>query len=534
MTVLDWTIIVVYLGGVVWLGARYARRQSDTTEYFLGGRRMPLWAVTLSVIAAEISAATFLGAPAESLSEGGNFAYILFPLGFIVGRLILALFFLGLYRKLELYTVYGFLEKRFGPPTKNAAAGVFLIARVLASGVRLFFPALAIRIIAGIDLSTSVVIVGGLGLLYTFLGGIRGVIWTEVIQAITFIAGGIGLIVLVIWQIDGGLSAAIAVCVEHNKFEFWQTGGSIWSNKYHPFTALTGAVVLALASHGTDQDMCQRMLTCKTSLASRLSVVYSGLIGVPVAVIFLSLGLALFAFVELNGPVAGAAQSSEVLPHFVANHLSMGVPGLMLAALAAATLSTHASSIAALASTTVVDFYRPYIRRDASERHYVWVSRAVSVFWGVALIGAALAAAWIHEHEKATIIDLALGAMTLVYGPLLGVFLVGIFTPFGRNASNLTGMAVGFVVVITIALKNRLLDWTGLVDAVALNQTLDATAALNAKLMAAQQPLTELSLTGWDSLYAFSLAWPWWIIIGTALTAGIALLGGRTNRPRVQ
>ncbi len=121
MTVIDWTIIVVYLGGVVWLGARYARRQSDTTEYFLGGRRMPLWAVTLSVIAAEISAATFLGAPAESLSEGGNFGYILFPLGFILGRLILALFFLGLYRRLELYTVYGFLEQRFGPPTRNAA-----------------------------------------------------------------------------------------------------------------------------------------------------------------------------------------------------------------------------------------------------------------------------------------------------------------------------------------------------------------------------------------------------------------------------
>ncbi len=499
MTVLDWAIIVGYLGFIVWLGARYARRQSNTTEYFLGGRQMPLWAVTLSVIAAEVSAATFLGVPAVAYS--GNLAYVVFSLGFICGRLVLAVFFLGVYRRLELYTVYGFLDRRFGPPTKNAAAAVFLLGRLLASGVRLFVPAVAINMITGLDPYESVLIVGLLGLAYTFLGGIRGVIWTEVVQACTFIGGGIALVAFVVWKTDGGLTAAINVCANEDKFRVFDTSGSLWTEPYHVVTAFVGMTVLTLASHGTDQDMCQRMLTCKTTLASRLSVMYSGLLGLPVAVIFLLLGLALYAFVTLNDGTLGKLKPDEIFPAFVREHSVPGVPGLMLAALAAAALSTHASSIASMASTTIVDFYRPYIRRNADEAHYLWASRTASIFWGLALIGVACLSVEMHERGV-TIIDLALGAMTLVYGPLLGVFLVGIFTPFGRNGSNLAGMLTGFLVVVFITTKNTLLEWAGLADQC-------------------------------EGLRAFHLAWPWWIVLGTLVTVTISMMGGRTPRAQV-
>jgi Na+/proline symporter len=223
----DQAIVVVYLGFIVWLGARYVRRQSDTAEYLLGGRQMPLWAVTVSVIAAEVSAATFLGLPA--LAYGDDLAYIVISIGFVLGRLILALYFLGVYRRLELFTVYGFLEQRFGPATKNAAAAVFLLGRLLASGVRLFIPTIAIQTITGLGLVESVLIVGLLGLVYTFLGGIRGVIWTEVVQAFTFVGGGIALIVFVVFKTEGGLNAAIDACTEADKFHIFVTTGSPWN-----------------------------------------------------------------------------------------------------------------------------------------------------------------------------------------------------------------------------------------------------------------------------------------------------------------
>ena len=443
LTWLDYAVIAGYLIAITAFGSWFARFQKSTRDYFLTGRSVPWWAICFTIVATETSTLSFIGVPAGAYA--GNMTFLQLAMGYIVGRLLVSVLFIPAYFRGELYTLYELLQRRFGPGVKNIAAAIFLVTRTLADGVRLFATALVITVVTQMPVTWTVIIVGTAMIIYTTRGGASAVIWTDVVQMFVYIAGAFAVLYGLLQNIDGGWSAAVAMGSEAGKFRIFDF--STDPRQIYTFWAgMLGGVALTLATHGTDQYLVQRLLSATSSRAAATGLVLSGVIVFAQFTLFLIIGVLLYVFYQQTPLPRPLVTNDEVLPLFVVTSLTHGAAGFIVAAIVAAALSP---SINAQAATTVNDFYLKYVRPDADQVTLMRVSRAATIFWGIAQICVALGAQWIRS-----VLDTGLAVLSLSAGPVLGAFLVGVLTTRVDSRAMITGMVAGIGVLMWVW-------WTG-------------------------------------------------------------------------
>lgn len=492
----DFLVVALYFVAIISIGLYAGRKQASLEDYALGGRNLPWWAILASIIAAEISAATFLGTPGEGFVLR-NFTYVQLCIGAVLGRIIVGKLFLKPYYDYKVVSIYEYLQLRFGISTRRWASVTFLISRVLASGVRLYFAGILLVIaymfIIGQDgaspTETVLIYIGALTLItvmtaiYTTLGGLKAVVWTDVLQASILILAVGTTILLLFFTIKGDGSVAEAwntICcsigdtsqnpcgqatLQPGKvFDFGYTGEgfladvrSVLSSEYTLWTAFLGATFLAMATHGTDQDMVQRMLAAKDSKTGTRAVILSGLVDIPVVLIFLVCGMLVYVFWDVQGmalPVnaEGQVESMKIFPYFIIHHLPVGIRGLLVAALLATAMGSLSTALNALATTATRDWYRDVFNPNASEKQLLRAVRWMTVAFAVLLIAVGAVSAWyVVMNPNARILPIALGIFGYTYGSLLGVFLLGMLTKSrGNDLGNIIAMLAGFAAVITL------------------------------------------------------------------------------------
>ncbi len=441
-TIWDGLVIVLYLVAVAVFGIWSAGKQNTTTDYFLGGRDMPWWAILFSVVATETSTLTFISIPA--VAYGGNLTFLQLTFGYIIGRIIVAIWFLPAYMQGELTTAYQFLEKRFGTKMRKAASGTFIITRLLADGVRLFATAIPLAIIfrfAGVFegwgdgavyvLAISVIAI--ITLFYTFFGGIKAVIWMDVVQMVVYIGGAVFALFLMLGKMPIPIGESFALIGEAGKFQIfnWGTGlsmGEFLADPYVFWVALVGGAIFSIASHGTDQLIVQRLLSVGDLRSSQKALIWSGIVASLQFGLFLFIGLMLFAFYQGASIVdLGLRTTDEIFAKFIVDHMPIGVAGLIVASLFAAAMSSLSSSLNALASSTTYDILKPLFGSAWDDAKELWVSRMVTIGWGFLLTGSAFLFTWLQlsGDDQPAIVELGLGIASYTYGGLLGIFLLG-------------------------------------------------------------------------------------------------------------
>ena len=473
---LDALIVLLYFAVIITVGLYKGRGSRNIESFAVGDRNIPWWAVMASILAAEISAATFLGAPGEGY-EKRNFTYAQLALGTILARVIIAYVFIKPYYDYRVVSIYEYLSLRFGRRTKDAASAIFLITRALASGTRLYVAAIVFvmgyEMVTGVSLDIwqqvwiyvlSLTALTALTALYTTLGGIKAVVWTDVIQA-CIMFGSLGF---AIWSllhgIPGGWQGVTDTLNQPGDWQFFSSGlepqrsfgqnvRGILESEYTIWAALIGSTFTTLATHGTDQDMVQRMLTAKNHHRSRLSLILSGFADLPLVMAFLLVGILLWAFYQQPGKNAPFA-------YYIVHELPPGLRGVLIAGIFATAMGSLSTALNALATSFTEDWYRPYIRKNASQAQIVRAARVSTVVFSVLLILIGSATAYAKIVLNARIIPIVLGIFGYTYGSLLGVFLVGLLTKRrGSERGNLLAMICGFLVVAVLSgLHNDL--WT--------------------------------------------------------------------------
>ena len=363
LTLIDYAVIAIYFIGIIGFGIRAGGKQKDSTDYFLGGKDIPWWVICFSIVATETSTLTVIGVPA--IAFGGNLTFFQIVFGYIVGRVLVSFIFLPLYFNKSLDTAYTLLGNRFGQYTQKVASVTFLITRLLADGVRLFATAIPIKVIllaAGFDVSyiEIIAVIGLLTVVYTYIGGLKAVVWMDFVQMNVYMIGAVIAIGVLLQSYDASWFIAAE---EQGKlllfdFEFGRPLSDILTQPYVFLTALVGGAVFTMASHGTDHLIVQRLLACKTLKGAQKALIGSGVLVMVQFAVFLVLGALLWGF--YNGATVaelGLGRSDEIYPKFIIEGLPAGVSGFILAGIIAAAMSTLSSSLNALASSTVNDLF---------------------------------------------------------------------------------------------------------------------------------------------------------------------------------
>src|SRR6266849_6045549 len=395
---IDYAVLLLYLAGITIFGVMFRKSQRTVKDYFLGDRNTSWVVISLSIVATETSTLTLIGVPALAYAnyvrpeQGGNFTYLQVVLGYVVGRMIISLLFLPAYFRGNLLTAYELLKNRFGVPAKNFAASLFLVMRALAEGVRVFAASLVLSAVLSSSIPGlphlwlwSIVIVGMLTLIYTFEGGIAAVIWTDLIQLVIYIGGSLLAAYELLHLIPGGWSAITAEAVTASKFQ-------LVSFKFDlsvPFTfwaGLFGGTFLTMASHGTDQLLVQRLLTCKNKRDSQKALILSGFVVLFQFALFLLIGIMLFAYYQTGATKPVLESNDEIFPTFIVHRLPHGISGLVIAAIFAAAMSNLSGSLNSMSSSTVIDFYKPLVKPRASDEELLKLSRWLTAAWGIVLI----------------------------------------------------------------------------------------------------------------------------------------------------
>lgn len=461
----DYVVLAVYLVGITWFGSRFRRGQRSVRDYFLGNRQTSWLVISLSVVATETSTLTLIGVPALAYTvyprpeQGGSFTYLQVVLGYIVARFVISALFIPAYFQGEMLTAYQLLDRRFGPRAKHFAASLFLIMRALAEGVRVFAASLVLAAVLAASVPGlpslwlwSIVIVGLLTLVYTFEGGIAAVIWTDLVQLVIYVGGSLLAAYMLLNLVPGGWSAIVTDARAAGKLQVisWSWDLSV------PFTlwaGVAGGCFLTMASHGTDQLLVQRLLTCRNQRDSQLALIVSGFVVFAQFALFLTIGLMLHAYYAVH-PLPAIATNDEIFPAFIVRSLPHGVAGLVIAAIFAAAMSNLSGSLNSLASTTLLDFYQPLAKRDLPEARLLAISRWLTAVWGVILIAIAiLARGW------GSVFTVGLTIASIVYGPMLGAFLLGVLTRRASERGVMVGIAVSLGVMIAVRLFTPL-AWT--------------------------------------------------------------------------
>jgi len=443
----DITVIVLYFCVIALIGYLTGRKEKNTEDFFLGGRNMPWLAVCLSTIATEISVLTFVGVPADSFRT--NYVYIQFAIGSLVGRILIALLFLPAFYKGKVTTVYQYLFQRFGESTRGTATIFFFVTRLLGSGVRLLAAATVVSVVTGWPLVTSIILMALIAMVYTTVGGIKAVIWTDVMQFIVLMGGGLLVMGLILYKIPGGWQRVTELAGPIGKLKIFDLQAAI-SNPKWLLVGLVNGCFQTFAALGTDQDLTQRMLTCRRTKDSQKALILTGIIDFPVVMTFLVIGTLLWVFYQHFPGGSLPLNTDHIFPYFIVTQLPIGIRGLLIAGALAAAMSSLDSALNALSSSAVVDIYQPHFKKHASERHYLSVSRLFVVVFGLALVGIAIACRGIEQ-----ILWLAFKIGAFTYGSLLGVFLLGVIAKRGSNKGNIIAMLSSVIVVTILFMTER-------------------------------------------------------------------------------
>jgi solute:Na+ symporter, SSS family len=462
-TYLDTIILIAYLTGITWFGIKIAGKQSSTKDYFLGGRKIPWWAVCFAIVATETSTLTFISIPGLAYITNLNFLQL--TLGYFIGRVVVAWIILPAYFRGELGTAYTFLANRFGVTMKNLASGVFMLTRLAADGVRLFATAIPLALILrgtflADNISTQWIYIGSILLIalvslsYTYVGGLRAVVWMDVVQLFIYFAGAIAAIVIVSSDITGGLSGGIAKASQAGKLEIFNfsfEGGmkGFFSTPYTFIGSILGGAFLSMASHGIDQLIVQRLLAAGSLIASRKALILTGGIIILQFALFLFLGTLLFVF------YGGAVMlPDEIFPKFIIEEMPSGLSGLIIAALFAAAMSTLSSSITALGSATMYDYIMPYYKKLSTVNEMA-ISRLITLIWCALLVGSAI----FFMSSSSIVVELALSIASFTYGGLLGTFFLGVLFSKPQLKHAVPAFLTGIIVMIYVIIFTEI-AWT--------------------------------------------------------------------------
>jgi len=429
---LDLAIVVTYLAAVIAAGLWFGRRQQTTRQYFLASKNVPWWAIAASIVATETSTITFISVPGTAWAQGGDFRFLQVVLGYVVARLIIASIFMPWYFRGELVTVYELLQTRFGPSVKALAASLFVIMRTIADGVRLLLTAYVLSaMMKSVDVTTTIVALGAIMIVFTLIGGIEAIVWIEVVQLIIYAGGAIAAAFVLLQSV--GFEEAVTVGAAAGKFRLFDFSFDL-TKTFTFWSGLIGGTFLTLSTHGTDQYMVQRYLCTDRPRSAAKAVIASGIAVFVQFTLFLFIGVLLFAYYGTAAPVSAPDQ---IFPHFIANHMPVGLSGLVVAAILAAAMS---SSLNSIAGTIVSDLTRP---RD--ERSAMRLSRILTVVAGIAQIAVGVAL----QRTDRSALSIALSIASFINGPILGVFFLGA-TRRATTRPALVGMSAGIVAVAVV------------------------------------------------------------------------------------
>jgi len=440
LSALDYAVIGAYLVAITAFGSWFARFQLTTRDYFLTDRSIPWWAVCFTVVATETSTLTFIGIPATAYA--GNMTFLQLAAGYVIGRIIVSVIFIPAYFRGELFTSYELLHRRFGPRVKTLSALLFLITRSLADGIRLFTTALVIAVVTQIPVGAVVVVLGAAMIVYTMRGGVSAVIWTDVVQMFVYAAGAAVIAWWLLAAIDGGWNSVLQAGRAAGRFTVLDLSLDV-TRPYTLWAGIFGGVALTLSTHGTDQFLVQRLLSARSAREASTGLVLSGFIVFAQFILFLLIGVMLSTFYLQTPLPQPLTRTDEVLPLFVVTTLPSGVAGFIVAAIVAAALSP---SLNAMASTTLADFYLPYVNPDADEATRMRVSKLATVAWGIVQLGVALGA----QFMARSVLDVGLSVLSLGSGPVLGAFLLGTLSRAMREHDVFAGMVAGLLVMAAV------------------------------------------------------------------------------------
>ena len=503
ITGLDIAVIVVYLIGTTLLGIWVGRRQKDAKDYFVADRSIPWWAVMFSVVASETSALTFISIP--GLAYMTNLGFLQVAAGYILGRIVVSYTLLPRYYDGNLVTAYTLLEQRFGLTTRRFTSIVFMVTRGLADAVRVFATAIPIALILNgviprqYVMPTAVLILGTLTVIYTYKGGMRAVVWTEILQASVYLIGGISAAVLLGQAVAGGWGTIIETASAANKLDAidFYTG---FDRPHTIFAGLIGGAFLAMASHGADQLIVQRLLSSRSLRDARMALVGSGIVDFVQFTLFLMVGVGLWTFYSGREFPIGP---DSIFPTFIIEQMPPGLVGLLLAAILAATMSTHSGAINALAAASTHDIYLPLTKRSADDPRTLKVGKTFALIWGIVLTGGALL---FPDNPQTPVVVIALSIASFTYGALLGAFFLGIFWARARQRDAILGMSVGIIAMALIVFARQL-----------------------SGTLAFLQPLAACGPNG----TANCIAWPWYVLIGTTITLTVGVISSFIGAPAV-
>lgn len=497
-SILDALVILIYLGGTTALGVILGRNQKDTRDYFVAGNRIPWWGAMISIVGTETSALTFISIP--GLAYLANLSFLQVAAGYILGRIVVAFVLLPKYFEGQLVTAYALYERRFGVNARRFSSVIFLVTRALADSVRVFATAIPVALIIGpavpasLLMPVSILSLGVLSLIYSYYGGVRAVIWTDVLQTSVYLLGGIAAVVVLGNHVGGGWETIFAQSAATGKlqvFDFY-TG---FDRPHTILAGLLGGAFLSMASHGADQTIVQRLLAVGSLRDAQRALIGSGIAVFLQFVLFLIIGLGLYEF--FSGEAFGSPDA--IFPTFIITAMPNGLVGLLIAAILAATMSSHAGAINSLASSTMHDIYLPAVAKrkgvsieELDSNRILRISRICSLMWGVLLLVMAL----LFKQNGTPIVVIALSIASFTYGSLLGGFFLGIISRRANERDAITGMAIALVVMCAIVFSRMLSPYLPFLSGIS------------------------------------SIAWPWYVMIGTTVTVVVGMLSSLVTQKR--
>ncbi len=468
-------LVAVYLVGITLFGLRFRKsRGSSLRSYFLADRNLPWWAIALSIVAAETSTLTIISVP--GLAFAGDFGFLQIAIGYLLGRIVICILFLPRYFRGELLTAYQLIGQRFGPRLHRCTAALFLVMRAAAEGVRVFAVAIVVGVAIGTGDVTSIAILSVLTLLYTFEGGMTAVIWTDVVQMFLYVGGSLMALATVCHKIPGGWSGLIAGASAAHKLTMLHFSWSL-AETYTFQAGVIGGCFLTMASHGTDQLMVQRLLAAKNLRESRVALLSSGVVIFFQFTLFLLIGAGLFLYYRNMGTAPGMS-TDRIFPAFIVREMPTGIAGLMIAAILAAAMSNLSAALNSLASTSVVDFYLPRYP-DISNAMRTRLSRLMTLVWAGVLFALAM-----FSRGGGHVVEIGLSIASVLWGAMLGVFLLGTLSRRADERGTIAGMVAGVLVNLLLWLQPH-----------ALTVSIAGHAVLVPKI-----------------------AWTWWVLIGSLVT----------------
>lgn len=491
----DLVLIAAYLVGITLFGLRFRKAQRSLRDYFLADRDVPWWAISLSIVAAETSTLTIISIP--GLAYDTNFSFLQVVIGYLFARALICIVFLPHYFRGEMFTAYQLIDRRFGARLRSLTAGLFLLTRAAAEGVRVFAVSIVVSIALGPLLGgmsafhrdvAAITIVTVLTLIYTFEGGMTAVIWTDVVQMVIYVGGTLAGFFTILHLLPGGWHTVHTAAAEAGKFRVFDFTPDI-TRTYTFWAGVIGGTFLTTASHGTDQLMVQRLLAARNERQSKLALLSSGAVILLQFSLFLAVGTMLWVYYRQSPPMAAFARADQIFPTFIVQHMPHGVSGILIAAILAAAMSNLSAALNSLSSTSMVDFYLR-LRPNTDPSRHIRLSRIATLMWAIVLFALA-----ILSRSGGRVVEVGLSIASVAYGALLGVFLLGMLTKRASEEGAMIGMLCGFVTDVVLwqfPLPGFILRWQTQVLGHAPSST--------------------------------KLGWTWYVLAGTAVTFAIGYL----------